>query len=179
VADDPQLTDRARFLATQARDDEPHYEHSTIGYNYRLSNLLAALGRGQIEGLADKIARRGAINARYREAFAATDGIDFLPDAAGGEPNHWLTVVTIDPARFGADRLAVAEHLAAADIEARPAWKPMHLQPVFRDAPMRGGAVAEHIFETGLCLPSGSSLTDAEQDQVIDRVLGCARRTGR
>jgi dTDP-4-amino-4,6-dideoxygalactose transaminase len=168
VSNDQALMDRARFLATQARDDKPYYEHSTVGYNYRLSNLLAAVGRGQLIGLDQKLARRRAINERYREAFADLEGVGFLPDAPNGEPNHWLTVVTLDPVAFGNDPLRVSAHLETLDIESRPAWKPMHLQPVYRDAERLGGAVAERIFHTGLCLPSGSSLTESEQDRVID-----------
>jgi pyridoxal phosphate-dependent aminotransferase EpsN len=171
VARDPTLVERARFLSTQARDPAPHYEHSEIGFNYRMSNLLAALGRGQLRGLALKIARRRAINRAYREAFRSTPGIGFLPNAAGGEPTNWLTVVTIDEEAFGASPMRVRESLEREDIEARPAWKPMHLQPLFADAPMRGGRVAEEIFRTGLCLPSGSSMSDADQQRVVDCVL--------
>jgi dTDP-4-amino-4,6-dideoxygalactose transaminase len=172
VSDDKSLTDRARSLATQARDDKVYYEHSAIGYNYRLSNLLAAVGRGQLIGLEEKIARRRAINATYRDALADLEGITFLPQAPGGEPNHWLTVITIDADEFGSDPFAIAGHLETLDIEARPAWKPMHLQPIYHDAERRGGAVAERLFATGLCLPSGSSLTDAEQARVIEALHG-------
>jgi dTDP-4-amino-4,6-dideoxygalactose transaminase len=176
VSSDAGLVERARHLATQARDPEPHYEHSVVGYNYRLSNLLAALGRGQLRGLDAKIARRRAINERYREALGAIDGVGFLPIAAYGQPNHWLTVIALDPSRTRTTPAAVGAHLAALDIEARPAWKPMHLQPLYREAPMRGGAVAEQIFATGLCLPSGSNLADAEQDVVIDAVVAAIGR---
>ncbi len=171
VSADPELVSRARHLATQAREPEIFYEHTTLGYNYRLSNLLAALGRGQLRNLPAKLERRRAIHDRYREAFATTDGIAFPPADANGEPNHWLTVVTIDPGAFGTDPFAISATLGAAGIEARPAWKPMHRQPLYRDAPMRGGAVADRIFATGLCLPSGSNLTAAEQDEVIAAVL--------
>jgi dTDP-4-amino-4,6-dideoxygalactose transaminase len=170
VSDDHALVERVRHLATQAREPAPHYEHRDIGFNYRLSNLLAALGRGQLEQLAAKVDHRRAVKARYREALADLDGIAFMPDAPKGRPSNWLTVVTLDPDEARATPEAVRLHLEAADIEARPAWKPMHLQPVFADAPMRGGAVAERIFATGLCLPSGSSLTPAEQDRVIDAI---------
>jgi len=165
AADDAVIIERARHLSTQARDPAPHYEHSEIGFNYRMSNLLAALGRGQLEGLPAKIARRRAINARYRDAFAGVDGIGFMPNAPEGEPTNWLTVVTV------ADPTAIREHLESLDIEARPAWKPMHLQPVFAGCEMRGGAVAEEIFRTGLCLPSGSAMTDADVDRVTLGVL--------
>ena len=165
VGNDPAVIERARHLSTQARDPAPHYEHTEIGFNYRMSNLLAALGRGQLEGLPAKVARRRAINAAYRAALAEVDGIGFLPDAPDGEPTNWLTVITVD------DPTTVREHLEALDIEARPAWKPMHLQPVFAGCETRGGAVAEEIFRTGLCLPSGSAMTDADIARVVDGVL--------
>lgn len=157
----------ARKLSTQARDPAPHYQHSEIGYNYRLSNLLAAVGRAQLAALPERVAARRAVNARYRAALAPLPGIEFLEDAPGCVSNCWLTAVTIDPARFGVDRERVRTALEAADIEARPVWKPMHLQPVFAAASVRGGAQAATLFERGLCLPSGSSLTEAEQARVI------------
>jgi dTDP-4-amino-4,6-dideoxygalactose transaminase len=165
---DEKLVARARFLATQARDPAPHYEHSEIGFNYRMSNLLAALGRGQLAGLHAKVARRRAVNARYRLDLADRPGVGFLPVADHGEPTHWLTVITLDPAEARATPEAVRVHLEDHDIEARPAWKPMHLQPVFRDAEAIGGKVAEQAFATGLCLPSGSNLDDADLDRVIE-----------
>jgi len=171
VSDDAELVEAARHLATQARDPAPHYEHSTIGYNYRLGNVPAAIGRGQLMHLGEKVARRRAINAAYRRAFEGVPGISFMPEAAYGSSTNWLTVVLVNPDEFGASTSGVRTHLDRHNIEARPAWKPMHLQPVFADAPMRGGQVAEEIFATGLCLPSGSSLTDAELDRVIDTVF--------
>jgi dTDP-4-amino-4,6-dideoxygalactose transaminase len=167
VSDDRALVERARFLASQARDPAPHYEHSTVGFNYRMSNLLAAVGRGQLRHLDEKVARRRAINRRYRAALADLPGVGFLPDAAGGEPTNWLTVITLDPASAAATPEELRVALEAADIEARPAWKPMHLQPVFAGAERLGGQVAERIFATGLCLPSGSSLTPDDQERVI------------
>jgi pyridoxal phosphate-dependent aminotransferase EpsN len=163
-ADDPLLIERARHLSTQARDPAPHYEHSEIGFNYRMSNLLAALGRAQLEGLADKVQRRREINAAYHAAFADVPGIGFLPNAPDGEPTNWLTVITLG------DPTPVRVHLESLDIEARPAWKPMHLQPVFVGGDMRGGAVAEEIFRTGVCLPSGSSMSDGDVDRVVEAV---------
>ena len=170
VSDDPSWVERARKLATQSRDPAPHYEHSTIGFNYRMSNLLAAVGRGQLAQLDDKIARRRAIKRRYRELLAGVDGISFMPDAAG-EPSNWLTVITIDEVVFGATPTQVREHLETLDIESRPAWKPMHLQPFYSGCPVRGGAVAEEIFRTGLCLPSGSAMSDADVARVVSGVL--------
>lgn len=165
--------ERARFLATQARDPEPHYEHSHIGYNYRLSNVLAAIGRGQLRRLADRVAARRRNFARYRAFFAEHDGIA-LPQEPGPDvvANRWLTTIIVDPERTGGvTRETLRLALGAADIEARPLWKPMHLQPVFRPAPYFGGAVSERLFERGLCLPSGSSLTDGDFERIFD-VLG-------
>jgi len=179
LSDDGALVADARHLATQARDPAPHYEHSTVGYNYRMGNLAAALGRGQLLHLDAKVARRRAINAAYRTAFAAEPGISFMPDAPWGTPTNWLTVVRIDPDTFGASTDEVRLHLERHDIEARPAWKPMHLQPAFADAPAVGGSVSAGIFADGLCLPSGSSLTDGELDRVVEAVGATPRRSRR
>ncbi|HEY7107407.1 MAG TPA: aminotransferase class I/II-fold pyridoxal phosphate-dependent enzyme [Acidimicrobiia bacterium] len=164
AGDDGVLIERARHLSTQARDPAPHYEHSEIGFNYRMSNLLAALGRAQLEALPGKVTRRREINHAYRAAFAEMPGIGFLPDAPDGEPTNWLTVITV------ADPTSVRLHLESLDIEARPAWKPMHLQPVYEGCAMRGGSVAEEIFRSGLCLPSGSSMTDDDVARVVEGV---------
>jgi pyridoxal phosphate-dependent aminotransferase EpsN len=159
--------DRARKLATQAREPVRHYEHQTVGYNYRLSNLLAAVGRAQLADLERRVGARRAIRQRYHAALGGLPGWSFLPEASFGTPTHWLTCATIDPAAFGATRDAVIDRLAAADIEARPVWKPLHLQPAFAGAEVVRGDVAEALFRDGICLPSGSSLTPAEQDRVI------------
>jgi pyridoxal phosphate-dependent aminotransferase EpsN len=172
---DAALVSRARFLATQARDPAPHYEHSVAGYNYRLSNLLAAVGRGQLTVLADRVERRRAVFARYRELLGDLPGLSFMPEPPESRSTRWLTVLTLDPAAFGADREAVRLALEAEDVEARPVWKPMHLQPLYRDAPVRGGAVAGEVFERGLCLPSGSSLREEDVERVAGVVRGCAR----
>lgn len=161
--------ERARYLASQARRPVAHYEHDEIGFNYRLSNLLAALGRAQLERLPSIIARCGEINAAYRSALGRIDGIDFMPWDDRGVPNGWLTVATIDRST-GVLPLELCEALAAHEIEARPAWKPMHQQSVFAEVPVVGGRVADELFETGVCLPSGSGLTDAELDRVISAV---------
>jgi dTDP-4-amino-4,6-dideoxygalactose transaminase len=170
VARSGDLIDRARFLATQARDPFPHYQHSVLGYNYRLSNLLAALGRAQLRGLDDNIARRHQINDAYRVGLGDLPGIEFMPVARYGEPNWWLTCVQIDPAAFGADRETVRLALEAVDIESRPTWKPLHLQPVFADAPVVGGSVCAGIFDRGLCLPSGSALSVDDLARVVETV---------
>ncbi|MFI5054045.1 MAG: DegT/DnrJ/EryC1/StrS family aminotransferase, partial [Acidimicrobiia bacterium] len=170
-ADDPALVARARHLATQARDPAPHYEHSEVGFNYRMSNLLAALGRGQLQNLPDKVARRRAINRVYRAALADVPGIAFMPNAPDGDPTNWLTVITVDEQEFGVSPTRIREHLETLDIEARPAWKPMHLQPVFVGCPIRGGVVAEDVFRTGLCLPSGGAMTDTDIARVVEGLL--------
>lgn len=170
VSDDAGFAADIRHRATQAREPVPHYEHNLIGFNYRLSNLLAAVGRGQLAGLATKIARRRAIGERYRAELSDLPGWSFNPLDPRGEPNHWLTVAQIDPDITGATRTVLEPALASERIECRPAWKPMHLQPVFAGAPVVGGAVAEEIFDRGLCLPSGSSLTEDQQTRVIEAV---------
>jgi dTDP-4-amino-4,6-dideoxygalactose transaminase len=161
------LVERARHLATQARERAPHYEHREVGYNYRLSNLLAAVGRGQLRSLADKVARRRAVRAVYQETLAPHPGLGFLPEAPYGRSSAWLTCMTVDPAAFGASRDDIRRHLEVLGIESRPVWKPMHLQPVFRDCRARGGEVAARLFETGLCLPSGSALSAEDQARVV------------
>jgi pyridoxal phosphate-dependent aminotransferase EpsN len=168
--------DRARFLATQARDPAPHYQHSTIGYNYRLSNLLAAVGRGQLRHLDEKIAARRQNKQFYREAFRELPGVAFMPDAAYGSPTNWLTCILVDEKVFGASREDLRTALEAQDIEARPVWKPMHLQPVFAGCRSIGGEVAAELFEHGLCLPSGSALTRAEKERIVEIVKGVGAR---
>ncbi len=162
--------DEARFLATQARDPAPHYEHSTYGYNYRLSNICAAIGLGQMQVLDARVARRRAIFERYRAALARP-GIAFMPEPAGLRSTRWLTALTIDPAETGITREDIRLMLLEHDIESRPLWKPMHLQPLYAGAPCHGAGVDERLFETGLCLPSGSNMTDDQQDEVIGRIL--------
>jgi pyridoxal phosphate-dependent aminotransferase EpsN len=172
VSNDAALIDRARFLATQARDPAPHYQHSTIGFNYRLSNVLAGIGRGQLRVLPDRVAARRCNRARYEAALGGVPGIDFMPLAPHGESNCWLTCITIDPEKFGATREDVRLALEAHNIESRPVWKPLHMQPVFAGCRARGGSVAEHIFNRGLCLPSGSNLAERDLDRVCAIVLG-------
>jgi pyridoxal phosphate-dependent aminotransferase EpsN len=171
-----ELVKKTRFLATQARDPAPHYQHSQIGFNYRLSNLLAAVGRGQLRMLEERVRQRRANRDFYRAALGATPGISFPTEASYGTSNGWLTCITIDAAELGATREDIRLHLEAHDIESRPLWKPMHLQPVFAECRSVGGAVAESLFETGLCLPSGSSLTRKDLELVVERVLSTPRR---
>ncbi len=178
LSDDAALIERARRLAAQGRDPAPHYEHSAIGYNYRMSNLLAAIGRGQLRNLPDRVARRRATFEHYREALAAEPGIAMMPELEGGRSTRWLTCLLVDPAKFGATREDIRLHLETHNIESRPLWKPMHLQPVFQGARVVGGSVSEHLFDRGLCLPSGSNLTDADRARVLRALLETPRNRG-
>jgi pyridoxal phosphate-dependent aminotransferase EpsN len=175
VSADEGLIQHALKLATQARDPAPHYQHSEIGYNYRLSNVLAAIGRGQLRVLEERVAARRANFDFYARALADVPGLTFMPEAPWGRHTRWLTTLTIDPARFGADREAVRVALERENIEARPVWKPMHLQPVFAAFERRGGAVAEALFRDGLCLPSGSNLTPDERARVVEVIRAVHR----
>ena len=168
--------EHARKLSTQAREPLVHYEHTEVGFNYRMSNLLAALGRAQLETLPMRVAARRRIRDRYRELLDGVPGAIFMPEAEYGTSNAWLTCIVLDPDAFGADRETVRLALEAEDIEARPLWKPMHLQPIFASRRTFGGEVGARLFEHGLCLPSGSSLTDADQERVVATALS-ARRT--
>ncbi|RKH73044.1 aminotransferase class I/II-fold pyridoxal phosphate-dependent enzyme [Corallococcus sp. AB049A] len=175
VSADGDLVQHALKLATQARDAAPHYQHSEIGYNYRMSNVLAAIGRGQLHVLEDRVAARRANFDFYVEAFRDLPGIQFMPEAPWGRHTRWLTTLTIDPEAFGADREAVRVALERENIEARPVWKPMHLQPVFASFDRRRGGVAEDLFRHGLCLPSGSNLTRQELERVVEVVRAVPR----
>ena len=168
VSDDEEFINHARKLATQARDPAPHYEHSEIGYNYRLSNVLAAIGRGQLRVLKDRVVARRRVFDHYRKSLGDIPGIAFMPEAPWGRCSRWLTVITIDPEQFGADREQVRVALEAENIESRPVWKPMHLQPIFRKCEYIGNGIAEELFEKGLCLPSGTAMAKSEQQRVID-----------
>jgi FlaA1/EpsC-like NDP-sugar epimerase/dTDP-4-amino-4,6-dideoxygalactose transaminase/lipopolysaccharide/colanic/teichoic acid biosynthesis glycosyltransferase len=160
--------DRARYLATQARRPVAHYEHTEVGYNYRLSNLLAAFGRGQLATLGERIARRRAIQARYREALADLPGVAFPAVDPAGTTNAWLTCIILEPGVAALQPHDVRLELESRNIETRPLWKPMHAQPVFRHHPARLDGTADRLFATGLCLPSGSSLSDSDLDRVVD-----------
>jgi dTDP-4-amino-4,6-dideoxygalactose transaminase len=177
LSDRKEWIDEARFLSTQARDAAPHYQHSRIGYNYRLSNVLAAIGRGQLQQLDDRVAARRANFERYKQFFSDHEGIAVLEEpSATVRSNRWLTTIIVDPARTGGPtRETLRAALGADNIEARPLWKPMHLQPVFEGSPYFGNGVSQVLFENGLCLPSGSSLTDDEFDRIFE-VLGSALR---
>lgn len=162
---------RVRHLASQARDPAPHYEHSEVGYNYRLSNLLAAIGRAQLASLDEKIHRRRAVFDKYVKELGGRPGISFIPEPTYGTSNGWLTCLRVDPEMAGASRDSLLGRLRGVGIEARPLWKPMHEQVVWAKASTFGGGVAGRLFRSGLCLPSGSGLTVSEQDEVISTVL--------
>jgi pyridoxal phosphate-dependent aminotransferase EpsN len=170
VSADADLIAHAKKLATQARDPAPHYQHSEIGYNYRMSNVLAGIGRGQIRVLEERVEARRRNFAYYAAALGHLPGIALMPEAAWGRHTRWLTCLTIDPEQFGATNETIRLALEAANIEARPVWKPMHLQPVFADCETVGGAVAADLFTHGLCLPSGSNLTETELERVVAAV---------
>lgn len=168
VTDDPGWAVHARKLATQARELFPHYEHREVGYNYRMSNVLAGIGRGQLRLLEDRVATRRNNFARYQAHLGRLPGIGFMPEAPWGRHTRWLTCITVDPEAFGADREAIRLALEAENIESRPLWKPMHLQPVFAGYEAVGGGVAEGLFRNGLCLPSGSNLAESDLQRVVD-----------
>jgi len=174
VSRHPEWVGKARLWSTQARDPGIAYEHSEMGYNYRLSNVLAGIGRGQLEVLHLRVRQRRAIAFRYREAFANVPGISLMPQAAYGLHTNWLSCFLIDEEEFGCSRDELIGFLDAAGIESRPVWKPMHLQPLYARSGRYGGEVAEDLFRRGICLPSSSNLTLADQLYVIDQVLAAA-----
>jgi dTDP-4-amino-4,6-dideoxygalactose transaminase len=200
ASDDKVFIDYARFLSQQARDPLSHYEHKEIGYNYRMSNILAAIGRGQLRVLDDRVKRKREIFNYYRNAMLDLPGIEFMPEASYCRSNRWLTVIFVTPEKFGADREKIRLALEAENIESRPVWKPMHLQPVFDCQPNRkedgtlgngsakkgkkpkkryrarvvGGSVAEDLFDRGLCLPSGTAMTEADIDRVVSIIKKAA-----
>lgn len=179
VTENAAWANQARHLATQARDPAPHYQHSHIGFNYRLSNLLAAVGRGQLAALDDRIACRRANFEFYRKALESLPGIQFMPEAPFGRATRWLTCLLFDPEIYDTTPAAICTEMNAHGIESRPMWKPMHRQPVFARCRVVGGQTADEIFRRGLCLPSGSSLSAAERRRVVDtlrEVLGSCRR---
>lgn len=207
VSDDEDLIEDARFLSQQARDPFPHYEHTRIGYNYRMSNVLAAIGLGQLQVIDERVKKKREIFNYYWNALKDVPGIKFMPEASYQKSNHWLTVILIAPKAFGADREAVRLALEEENIESRPVWKPMHMQPVFhvqmtvgRDdfkskrsdqkistdcteytskankryrARVVGGEVSEDLFERGLCLPSGTAMTNGDLERVVKIIINC------
>ena len=174
VSDNEDYIKKARFLATQAREPEIHYEHKELGYNYRLSNLLAAVGRGQLQVLDDRVKTRRSIFKHYFEALSAIEGIEFMPEASYGRSNRWLTTLTVDQKKTGVSRTRIIQTLEKENIEARPVWKPMHLQPLYKDCEYITKDhldISKELFEQGLCLPSGSNLCISDQNRVIEIIL--------
>jgi len=176
VSEDRRLVTHAFKLATQARDPAPYYEHSQVGYNYRMSNVLAGIGRGQLRVLSERVAARRRNFEFYAAALGDVPGIEFMPEAPWGTHTRWLTTAVITPAEFGSDRDELRQRLDAANIEARPVWKPMHLQPVYRGCTALGGSVAEDLFHRGLCFPSGSNMTADDLERVVSVVREAARQ---
>ena len=176
VSDDEDLIKTARFLATQARDNAPHYQHSRIGFNYRMSNILAGIGRGQLETINERVKTRRENFLYYKSNLSGIKGVSFI-DEPGPKyfSNRWLTTVLIDPEITGTDREQVRLKLENENIETRPLWKPMHLQPVFRDYPAYINGISEGLFEKGLCLPSGSNLTTEDKERVVESFMNCFR----
>lgn len=169
ASDDKTLIDNARWLSQQARDDAPHYEHTTTGYNYRMSNVVAAIGLGQLAMLETFVTRLREIFDWYSSQLSDIPSIEFMPEAGYGKANRWLTVMLVDEAT-GITPEEIRCALEAENIESRPVWKPMHMQPVFRDVPRTGGAVSEDLFKRGLCLPSGSAMTEADLMRVAETI---------
>jgi pyridoxal phosphate-dependent aminotransferase EpsN len=175
VSNDRALVEHARFLATQSKDPAPHYEHSEPGFNYRLSNILAGIGRGQLQVLEERVRQRRHNFDFYHRVLGETPGLSFMPEASYGQSTRWLTVLRVDPREFGATAEDVRLHLQSLEIESRPVWKPMHLQPLFLSCRRVGGEVSERFFRTGLCLPSGSQMTDVDLGRVVEGILSTPR----
>ena len=171
VSNDIEALAQSRFLATQARDTAPHYQHSKVGYNYRMSNILAGVGRAQLEVLDERVKARRSVFERYVTALGDIEGVEFMPELEGTYSNRWLTALTLNPEKIRVTPYELMDVLAAANIEARPVWKPLHLQPLFENCRFyphaENDVVSERLFEKGICLPSGSNMTTEEQDRVI------------
>jgi dTDP-4-amino-4,6-dideoxygalactose transaminase len=168
ASDNKKLIDECRHLSTQAREPVLHYEHEVTGYNYRMSNILAAIGVGQLGVLQDRVEKKREIHQQYETELSELNGIDFLQEADFGRSNRWLTAARIDPAKFGASYLDVIAALDKENIESRPVWKPMHMQKVFSNCRVFGGQVGQAIYETGICLPCGAGMTSEEVTRVCD-----------
>ena len=174
VSNNEDYVKKARFLSTQAREPEIHYEHTELGYNYRMSNLLAAVGRGQLEVIEDRVKARRLIFNRYKKALSHIDGFTFMQEADYGKSNRWLTTLTVDEKCAGISRTQIIDALEKENIEARPVWKPMHMQPFYNECEYVTAGdedIAKNLFEDGLCLPSGSSLSVSDQNRIIDIIL--------
>lgn len=183
VSDDLEALSRARFLATQARDLAPHYQHSTMGYNYRMSNILAGIGRGQLEVLDDRVQARRRVFSKYQQELSQLPGFYFMPELMNTISNRWLTALTVDERESGVTVNQILEMMSIENIEARPVWKPLHLQPLFKGVKyyphLETHSVSDELFESGICLPSGSNMTNDEFERVVDCIkslnLGCEK----
>jgi dTDP-4-amino-4,6-dideoxygalactose transaminase len=175
ASDDKDFIEHARKLSQQARDPAPYYQHTEIGYNYRMSNIVAAIGRGQLRVLDNRVARKREIYSRYCELLGDMPGIQFMPEASYAIANRWLTVILIDEKIAGASPEEIRLALEGANIESRPIWKPMHMQPVFKGCGYRGNGVSEDLFSRGLCLPSGTAMSDADQERVVNVIKQAGR----
>ncbi|MBT5760490.1 MAG: aminotransferase class I/II-fold pyridoxal phosphate-dependent enzyme [Candidatus Marinimicrobia bacterium] len=173
VSNNEDFVSKARFLATQAREPKIHYEHKELGYNYRMSNLLAAVGRGQLQSLDKFVNKRRDIYNKYYNSLSTLDGIKFMQEAEYGKSNRWLTALTVNKKVAGISRSGIINALEKENIESRPVWKPMHLQPLYKGADYVSldGDVSKNLFENGLCLPSGSNLSEKDQNRIIDIIL--------
>ncbi len=174
LSNDKRLIDTARHLANQARDPAPHYQHTDLGFNYRMSHLLAELGRVQLPELPDRVAHRRGVFEQYRYQLSGQLGFDFQPELPDSQSNRWLTALAISPKEAGISVAELRLRLAERGIEARPVWKPMHRQPLYAGAAFVGGGMADRLFDTGICLPSGAMLTEADQQRVTDVILQLA-----
>jgi len=173
ASDDEELINHARKLSQQAREPVSWYEHQEIGYNYRLSNILAAIGRGQLLVLSERVRRKREIFKLYQDILGDVPGISFMPEAEYNQANRWLTVIQIDPLEFGSNTDTVRESLEADNLESRPLWKPMHKQPVFNNCRIKGGNVSEDLFRKGLCLPSGTAMSNDDIHRICEKILTC------
>ena len=172
VSQNQEYVKQATFLSTQARDEAPHYQHSHIGYNYRMSNICAGIGRGQMQVLQDRVQQRRANYEFYEKSLSELPGISFVKEPPGYFSNRWLTTILVNPQKTGGvTRENIRLVLESQNIESRPLWKPMHLQPIFKDYPYYGEQVSEQLFENGLCLPSGSNLTEENLDTILQSIL--------
>jgi dTDP-4-amino-4,6-dideoxygalactose transaminase len=175
ASDDEKIIDHVRHLSTQAREPVSHFEHREVGFNFRLSNLCAAVGTAQMEALPSRVKRKREIFAYYRDALSGIDGIEMMPEAAFGESNAWLSVITINPETFGSSNEEIRMRLEEDNIESRPTWKPMHCQPALSGSRVIGGGISERLFETGLCLPSGTALRDSDLDKICEIICSMGR----
>jgi len=167
VSKNVEYVKKAKFLSTQARDLAPHYQHSEIGYNYRLSNICAGIGRGQLKVIEERVAQRRANFEFYKRELGSLEGVTFQPELKGSYSNRWLTCLSVDPLKSTVTREKIRLALESENIESRPLWKPMHLQPVFKEAPFYGTTISEELFNTGICLPSGSNLSKADLERIV------------